>query len=219
MWGGFHGMVVNNLIWDNNKVSGSVTTSNALTVAGGVAGHIVSGNMIGAASASTGAGIVCWSSFNSIIFGNYVARYTGTALNATWGRAIYGGDDGDHRMTIFGNVATSEPAGDWDVDIPFVFDKNAVEINSRVTSVAGDTGTYTWSQPFVGRSYKKVIIKLASYVQDTTSAITFEVAFSATPVVTANSTGLTIDTISATSVTIPASTPGASSGFIVIEGY
>lgn len=83
-----------------------------------------------------------------------------------------------------------------------------------ITKTGSVSGTLYWSMPEQGPAYKKVTLVLASY-HDAGESITFPTAFSHTPAVTGNTTGLTISTISTSSVTLPAAN---TSGVIVIEG-
>lgn len=94
---------------------------------------------------------------------------------------------------------------------------NAFNASTGQTTVSGTSGNYKWSQPFAGASYKQVIIYLNAYTNSSTSAIVFTTAFTQTPVVSADSTTLTISTISNTGITIPIAT--SQSGFIILEGY
>lgn len=96
---------------------------------------------------------------------------------------------------------------------------SANSINSTIaqTTVNGSAGSYIWSQPLQGSSWKKVIIYFNGYTNVGTSAITFTVSFSFTPQIIANGTTLSIATISASGMTVPIGT--SISGFIILEGY
>jgi hypothetical protein len=85
------------------------------------------------------------------------------------------------------------------------------------TTINGSSGTYVWSQPFNGSSYKKVVIELNAYTNASTSAITYTGSFHQAPAIVCNTTGLSISTISNTSITIPTAT--AVNGWIILEGY
>lgn len=90
-------------------------------------------------------------------------------------------------------------------------------INSLLTTVNGSVGgTIVWSMPEQGASYKKVIIQFNSF-HDAGTSITFPTSFSSTPIISANNSGLTISTISASSITIPVS--ASATGWIIIEGF
>lgn len=92
-----------------------------------------------------------------------------------------------------------------------------VNPTAALTPIIGSAGTYTWTQPFSGASYKKVIIFFNGYTNASTSAITFTTVFTNTPAIAFNGTALTISTISNTGVTIPTAT--LQTGFIILEGY
>jgi len=80
-----------------------------------------------------------------------------------------------------------------------------VNISSATTSVTGTTaGSIIWDMPMQGTGYKKVVVYLDGYENDTTTAqtITFPTAFTyapnvynpaAVPGVTASTTALSID--------------------------
>ena len=93
----------------------------------------------------------------------------------------------------------------------------SVNNSATQTVVNGSAGSYTWSQPEQGSSYKNVVIYLSGYTNASTSAIVFPTAFTQTPIVVANGTSLTISTISASGVTIPAAT--TQTGFLILAGY
>ena len=99
-------------------------------------------------------------------------------------------------------------------------------IDSATTqyTVTGTTaGSAVWSQPFQGASYKKVIIVLLGYENTTATAqtVTYTTAFTETPSVVNNGTGLTIAQSTATKTTfsLPDSMTAVASGTISIEGY
>jgi hypothetical protein len=94
---------------------------------------------------------------------------------------------------------------------------STLALSAPQTTVNGSSGSYNWSQPEIGSSYKKVVIYCAAYTNASTSAIVFATPFVNTPIIAANGTNLTISTISNTGVTLPAST--AQTGFIILEGY
>jgi hypothetical protein len=84
--------------------------------------------------------------------------------------------------------------------------------------LTGSSGAINWTETTNGGS-KEVVIVLGGYVAPSVlgATLTFPTAFLNTPSVIANTTGLTISTISTTSVKIPSSAQ-ASSGTIVIKG-
>jgi hypothetical protein len=117
-----------------------------------------------------------------------------------------------------GNVAVGSTSTTYTLGVTgTVGVSGAVAVNTAQTSVAASTsGTATFSEPFQGASYKKVMIYLAS-VSGTASYV-FPVAFAHTPVVLATS-GLatsTVTTLTANNVTV---TGASSTGFLFLEGY
>ena len=95
-----------------------------------------------------------------------------------------------------------------------------VSVGGNVSTLAGATaGTVVSTMPFQGE-YKKFVAYANGYENDTTTAqsITFPVAFTNTPIVTQNTSGLTVS-VSTTTLTITA--PDATttySGYIFVEG-
>ena len=93
--------------------------------------------------------------------------------------------------------------------------------NTSQTTLTGTTaGSIIWSQPLQGSALKLVILYASGYENTTTTAqsITFTKAFTNTPAVIVNTTGMSI-TVSTTGVTLPASMTAAASGWIIIGGY
>ena len=90
------------------------------------------------------------------------------------------------------------------------------------TTVSGTTaGSFIASQPEQGSSYKKVIIYLDGYENDTTTAqtYTFPVAFSTIAEITSNTASVPVVSTSLTEFSIAPDTTTAYTGIIVIEGY
>ncbi len=89
------------------------------------------------------------------------------------------------------------------------------------TTITGTTaGSIIASQLFQGSSYKKVVIYLSGYENDTATAqtYTYDTAFTNTPVISANNSGLT-PTVSTTSISFNPDNTTVYTGFIILEGY
>ena len=97
-----------------------------------------------------------------------------------------------------------------------------LNLGALQTTIAGTTaGSIIASQPFQGTSYKKVVIYLSGYENDTTTAqtYTYDTAFTNTPIITANNSGLTPTTVSTTAISFNPDNTTAYTGFIILEGY
>jgi len=93
--------------------------------------------------------------------------------------------------------------------------------NTTQNTLTGTSaGSIVWSQPMQGSALKLVILYASGYENTTTTAqsITFTKAFTNTPAVIVNTTGMSI-TVSATGVTLPASMTAAATGWVIIAGY
>ena len=91
---------------------------------------------------------------------------------------------------------------------------------SQNTLTGTSAGSIIWSQPMQGSALKLVVLYASGYENTTTTAqsISFTKAFTNTPAVLVNTTGMSI-TVSATGVTLPASMTAAVTGWIIIAGY
>ncbi len=93
--------------------------------------------------------------------------------------------------------------------------------NTTQNTLTGTSaGSIVWSQPLQGSALKLVILYANGYENTTTTAqsITFTKAFTNTPAVLVNTTGMSI-TVSTTGVTLPTSMTAAATGWIIIAGY
>jgi len=93
--------------------------------------------------------------------------------------------------------------------------------NTTQNTLTGTSaGSIIWSQPLQGSALKLVILYANGYENTTTTAqsITFTKAFTNTPAVLVNTTGMSI-TVSTTGVTLPTSMTAAATGWIIIAGY
>ena len=91
---------------------------------------------------------------------------------------------------------------------------------SQNTLTGTSAGSIVWSQPLQGSALKLVILYASGYENTTTTAqsITFTKAFTNTPAVIVNTTGMSI-TVSTTGVTLPTGMTAAATGWIIIGGY
>ena len=88
------------------------------------------------------------------------------------------------------------------------------------TTVNGTTaGTAVWSQPAMDSSVKKIMVFLSGYENTTAIAqtITYPVAFTNTPKITADDSGGS--SALTTTLTLPASMSAAKTGWVIVEGY
>jgi len=106
---------------------------------------------------------------------------------------------------------------------PTVSSLAATTLNPNTTQntlTGTSAGSIVWSQPLQGSALKLVILYANGYENTTTTAqsITFTKAFTNTPAVIVNTTGMSI-TVSTTGVTLPTSMTAAATGWIIIAGY
>ena len=98
----------------------------------------------------------------------------------------------------------------------------SLSLATSQTTITGTTaGSAIASMPFQGSSYKKVIVYLDGYENDSTTAQTykFPVAFTYTPSTTNNSASVPGVTVSTTELSLAPDTTTAYTGWIIIEGY
>jgi len=94
--------------------------------------------------------------------------------------------------------------------------------SQSVNSVAGTTaGTIYWTMPFQGTAYKKCIVYLSGYENNTTTAqtITFPTAFTDTPYIAANTASVPGVSVSTTALSINPDSTSTYTGWIVVEGF
>ena len=92
---------------------------------------------------------------------------------------------------------------------------------SQTTTKGTTAGSFIASMPFQGSYYKKVIVYLDGYENDSTTAQTykFPVAFTYTPSTVNNSASVPGVTVSTTELSLAPDTTTAYTGWIIIEGY
>jgi hypothetical protein len=171
----------------------------------------------------TGATAAAWSTGGTFIGINAASGFTGnfidcrlngaTASGAAFsvsnnGNAVFGGSITGVGITASGSITTTAASG--------------FRHGVAATVLAGTTsGNLRHTQPFQGTSFKKWVGNAQAYVNNTTTAqtVTFPVAFTYTPSVTFNDTGLTV-TVSTTTLTITApNSLTAFTGNITVEGF
>lgn len=97
-----------------------------------------------------------------------------------------------------------------------------VNNSAAQTTVTGTTaGSFIASMPEQGATYKKVIIYLDGYENDTTTAqtYTYPTAFATYALITTNSATVPVTTTSLTAFSTAPDTTTAYTGLIIIEGY
>jgi hypothetical protein len=145
---------------------------------------------------------------------------------------VNSGISGDYPVTTILNFHMDFSNGSPNPRLPKVINNssttyevniNAIGIEStKRTTVSGTTaGSFVASMPQQDNTYKKVIIYLDAYENDSTTAqtYTFPVAFSTVAVITTNSASVPVVSTSLTEFSIAPDTTTAYTGIIVIEGY
>lgn len=144
-------------------------------------------------------------SFTRLQFGGTTASFASIKLNGTALNFRLADDSADSAITA-STVGAS------------------AAINSTIaqTTLSGTTaGSIVWSQPLQGASWKKFVGHATAYENNTAvnQTITFTTAFTNTPTIIANDTGLTI-AVSTTTLTITApNNTTLFTGNIIVEGY
>jgi hypothetical protein len=99
----------------------------------------------------------------------------------------------------------------------FTLPDSDLDFRQPITTVAGSTsGNFFWDMPVKSTGMKKFMLRVDA-VTDAGVVINFPSAFTYTPIITANNTGLTISTLTTSAITIPVSV--AASGWIIVEGF
>lgn len=140
---------------------------------------------------------------------------------------IGGGEEIDGKTLVFvGNklILNMGNANSWSVLQTFDYgiSTGLVQNTATQTTITGTTaGSAVASMPEQGSSYKKVIVYLDGYENDSTTAqtYTFPVAFTNTPAITNNSASVPGVTVSTTELSLAPDTTTAYTGWIVVEGY
>ena len=98
---------------------------------------------------------------------------------------------------------------------------NILDANLQVTVAGTTAGSFIASMPVQDGSYKKVIIYLDGYENDSTTAqtYTFPVPFATVAAITSNTASVPVVSTSLTEFSIAPDTTTAYTGLIVIEGY
>lgn len=114
-----------------------------------------------------------------------------------------------------GQLLISDAYGNWTSATPM---SAGIVVAPANTTVAGSTsGNLYWEQQS-NANYKKVVVVLDAYNNGaSTTTINFTTAFTHTPGVTGNTTGLAVSGVSTTAMTIAVS--AGVSGVIVVEGF
>lgn len=87
------------------------------------------------------------------------------------------------------------------------------------TAMTATTGAATASQPWIGATYKKVVVYLNAYTNTGTSTYAFPTGFVNTPIVASNTTSpAATPTVTAAHIVLPI-VGSASTGYIILEGY
>jgi len=96
-----------------------------------------------------------------------------------------------------------------------------VNLSTATNMITGTTaGSIIWNMPYQGSGYKKVMVYLNGYENDTTTAqtITFPTAFTYTPNVY-NPNSVPGVTVSTTALSLAPDTTTAYTGWIIVEGF
>lgn len=95
---------------------------------------------------------------------------------------------------------------------------SGIKVSSSSTLTGTTAGNIVYTQPAAG-TYKKIVLYANGYENTSATAqtITYPTAFTNTPAVVINTTGMTVTTTT-TTLTLPASMGAAATGLIILEG-
>lgn len=108
------------------------------------------------------------------------------------------------------------------IELPTSISASNINISSTQQTITGTTaGSIVASMPFQGTTYKKAILYLDAYENDSTTAqtYTFPTSFTNSPVVSVNSATVPNVSVTTTKISIAPDTTTAYTGWIVVEGY
>ena len=175
------------------------------------------------------------SASNNIIMNGIASTSTTTTENSGYidllGSYYNGTASVPYGFRLQSDITATTPTGNLNFDLNnngtittliSISQSGSLNLSTSQTTIAGTTnGSIIASQPFQGTSYKKVVVYLSNYTNDTTTAqtYTYSTAFTNTPVISANNSGLTPTTVSTTAISFNPNNTTAYTGFIILEGY
>lgn len=178
--------------------------------------YVIGGNLNGATSLTINPlGIIAWNASGSGAEINLIAQQNATASNPAFDvRTITGSPP---TWGISPSLMKVDRSGNLTA-------AGAISSNTPLQSFAGTTaGTVSLSMPFRGSAYKKVLAYLSGYENDTATAqsLSFPVAFTDTPAVVTNNTGISAASISVstTALSLNPDSATAFTGWIIVEGF
>ena len=193
------------------SILGTTPISTDITVVGN---HIYNNNQ----SAGSNVGIALQDASNHVIIqGNDIFDDQATPTQ-TYGVTTANTAVADLRNNIFwGNKS-----GAIDDAVGLSVKTGNTGYNDAQTTITGTTaGSAVASMPIQEPTYKKVVVWLNGYENDTTTAqtYTFPMGFTETPAITTNSASVPGVSVSTTALALAPDTTTAYTGWIVVEGY
>ena len=179
------------------------------------------------ADRSAASNTACFSGFKSGASGvnwnmQCFTTYVGPSGNDNFGFVYYNDTTNTTVLTLNGDTnAVTSVNNTFDDGSGNTIRAGYNKTNLTQTTLTGTTaGSIVWSQPEQGSAYKKFIGYANGYENTTATAqtITYPTAFTNTPIISSNSTGMTLST-STSALTLPASMSATATGWIIIEGY